>query len=141
MVMEVDHCQPRLSSLRRHERHEPHVFVRKIIIDQFEKRIFTSDHKEIVIVSKVEQTLEIKVNPAPPAPLEIITKTLPEATVGQSYQGQIEVSGGVPPDTLSIVQGQLPDGLVLKSDGSISGTPTDSAVTQDFTIRVTDSQA
>lgn len=114
------------------------IFEHDIVLDYWKKTIRISNHKEITIVSKVTQKLSISVSPAV-QPLTIVTTTLPPATVGQPYFGQIDVTGGVPPDTLGLDSGVLPDGLTLNSDGSITGTPLPTAVSEDFTISVTDS--
>ena len=49
---------------------------------------------------------------------------LPEAWVGINYRHMLTAEGGVPPVTWSIDRGRLPDGLRLKYDGRITGTPT-----------------
>lgn len=59
-----------------------------------------------------------------PAAAEPSVNALPAGTVGQPFSAQIGLSGGLPPDTLSIISGALPDGLSLDSTGLISGTPT-----------------
>lgn len=58
-------------------------------------------------------------------PVQIATTSLPDATVGQPYSAQIEVTGGTPPYRvgLSDVQGYpLPPGLSMDASGLISGT-------------------
>tara|TARA_Y100000780_G_scaffold232581_1_gene267329 strand:+ start:23667 stop:25844 length:2178 start_codon:yes stop_codon:yes gene_type:complete len=56
-------------------------------------------------------------------PLKFKTQELDEAIVGQAIDQKIEIYGGVPPYNFS-VEGQLPQGLSLSSDGQLSGTPT-----------------
>jgi hypothetical protein len=75
-----------------------------------------------------------------PGPLSITTTSLPNGTVGSGYSQSVIASGGTPPYTWSIVQGQgvLPPGLGLSAGGAISGTPS-AAGTYNFTVRVTDS--
>lgn len=59
--------------------------------------------------------------------IEIITTSLPEATVGISYETSLEADGGVTPYLWSIFSGGLPNNLQLNGNtGVISGTPTES---------------
>lgn len=52
----------------------------------------------------------------------IITESLPEGTVGQSYTAPLEATGNN--ITWSVTEGTLPDGLALnESTGEITGTP------------------
>ncbi|ADG07760.1 S-layer homology domain-containing protein [Kyrpidia tusciae] len=81
--------------------------------------------------------LSITVNPSSQA-LSINTESLPDATVGSDYAASLDASGGTSPYTWSVVDGSLPDGLSLSSEGTISGTPT-TADTVTFTVQVTDS--
>ena len=57
-------------------------------------------------------------------PLQITTVCLPDGVVGEPYEAQLEAVGGSPPYSWSIVDGVLPPGLSLASDGKITGTPT-----------------
>jgi len=59
----------------------------------------------------------------PPAPLEIVTPYLPKALKYKPYHVELEATGGTPEYTWSIVDGHLPYGLSLSTDGVISGTP------------------
>ncbi|MBI5044012.1 MAG: PQQ-dependent sugar dehydrogenase [Nitrospirae bacterium] len=68
----------------------------------------------------------------------IQTTTLPNGTVGASYNQTIQATGGVQPYTWSLTNGSLPNGLTLSSStGNISGTPTAQG-TSTFTIQVSD---
>ena len=67
--------------------------------------------------------------------LEIVTTSLPEGTVGESYSATLEASGGETPYRWDVASGSLPVGLSLSSGGVISGTPT--AGSRTFTVRVT----
>ena len=76
----------------------------------------------------------------PPTPSLTISSTLPSATVGASYLGALNVSGGTAPYSFSIASGQLPAGLLLgASSGNVSGTPT-AAGSFSFAISASDSK-
>ncbi len=81
--------------------------------------------------ARIDQTI------APASPLTG-SASLPAATVGQQYYGDVWGSGGVTPYTMAIVSGTLPDGLTLDQYGNIEGTPR-TAGTSTFTIGVSDS--
>lgn len=70
-------------------------------------------------------------------PLAIGTSFLPDGEVNVAYNASLEMSGGLPPYTVSVVEGSLPQGLSVNNDGLISGTPT-KAKTPSFTVKVTD---
>src|SRR5579862_7566541 len=74
----------------------------------------------------------------PAAMLQISTASLPNGQVGQAYRAPLSASGGTAPYAWSLSNGTLPAGLMLSSDGVISGTPTVSSGTS-FTIQVKDS--
>jgi alpha-tubulin suppressor-like RCC1 family protein len=59
-------------------------------------------------------------------PLELLTASLPDGTINIAYNRTINVTGGVPPYTFSLINSSvLPTGLTLNgSTGIISGTPT-----------------
>ncbi|NPA95212.1 MAG: S8 family serine peptidase [Thermodesulfobacteria bacterium] len=63
---------------------------------------------------------------------------LPGAEVQKPYSTRITTSGGQSPVTISLASGQLPPGLVLSSNGLITGTPTTSGLFT-FTLVATDS--
>jgi hypothetical protein len=73
-----------------------------------------------------------------PKPLTIQTTSLPKAYIKQPYEARLEAHGGTPPLKWEITDGSLPAGIVLHSDGELTGTPTE---TGDFrlTVTVTDS--
>lgn len=72
-------------------------------------------------------------------PLSIVTTSLPEASVQQSYQAALVASGGTPPYGWRIVDGALPGGLALEAtSGTIAGTPDDFGEGH-FTVEVEDS--
>ena len=64
--------------------------------------------------------------------------TLPDGTIGVSYDETVSGSGGTAPYTFAVTNGALPDGLTLDSNtGQISGTATDLG-TFNFDITATD---
>jgi subtilisin family serine protease len=73
------------------------------------------------------------------APLAISTTSLPSGIVGVPYSQTLAATGGVPSYAWTRVSGKLPNGLILSSSGTISGTPAKRG-TYNFTVRVTDSQ-
>lgn len=71
--------------------------------------------------------------------LSIDTIFLPAGRIGCWYQAKLKDNGqGLPPLVWRVVDGQLPAGLVLRSDGFISGTPTALVVDGQFTAQVID---
>jgi hypothetical protein len=73
-----------------------------------------------------------------PAPLTILTSSLPSGTVNSPYSASLQATGGIEPYTWSITSGTLPVGLAFTPAGLISGTPAASG-TSSFTAQVTDS--
>ena len=63
--------------------------------------------------------------------------TLPDGQVSTQYNQALSATGGTQPYAWSIVNGSLPDGLTLSSDGQLSGTPVSPGTSQ-FTVQVTD---
>jgi len=59
----------------------------------------------------------------PPAPPSITTASLPLGAVGAAYSSSLDATGGATPYTWSITSGALPAGLMLTSNGAITGTP------------------
>ena len=55
--------------------------------------------------------------------LRVLTATLPEVEAGSAYQATLQATGGTPPYQWMVVEGRLPDGLVLSVAGVVSGTP------------------
>jgi len=75
-----------------------------------------------------------------PLPLKVATTTLPNGVLNLAYPATtLEASGGVPPFAWTVTLGALPAGLMLASDGTITGTPTVSG-TFNFTVQVADSE-
>ena len=78
-----------------------------------------------------EYTLEIVEPPL------IVEDSLPNGRVGKGYAQTLTVNGGTLPFTFSLVDGSLPPGIMLSSDGVISGTPTLPG-SYTFTVQVLD---
>jgi hypothetical protein len=70
--------------------------------------------------------------------LVIETQSLPKAYVRQPYQTRLQAHGGVPPLKWEVTEGSLPAGIVLQSDGQLSGTPAENGELH-FAVTVTDS--
>ncbi|MEZ5403038.1 MAG: putative Ig domain-containing protein [Bryobacteraceae bacterium] len=64
---------------------------------------------------------------------------LRDAVVGAGYSEQLTVGGGFAPYVWSVFAGQLPPGLALQREGTVSGTP-NVAGEFNFTFAVTDSR-
>ena len=84
------------------------------------------------------ETNSVKITIQPPQPLKITTTSLPNGTLGAPYPTTtLQAKGGVPPYTWSLAAGSgpLPAGLMLATDGTISGAPT-GTTTGNFPITV-----
>ena len=74
-------------------------------------------------------------------PLQIMTTSLPSGQTATGYSSSLQATGGVQPYTWSLISGQLPSGLTLGSNGTISGVPVLVTTSPDqFTVQVTDSE-
>ena len=92
-------------------------------------------------------TLLLSINVAPP-PVTINASglpagpsgsaALPGGTVGVAYSAALAATGGVGGFTWTLESGNLPAGLTLAPNGSITGTPTTAGLAL-FTVRATDS--
>ncbi len=77
-----------------------------------------------------------------PADLNVLTASLPDGVEGVQYNQTLVASGGISPYTWRLLDGALPQGLMLSSSGTISGIPSNSAIgTSSFTVQVSDSQS
>ncbi len=75
----------------------------------------------------------------------LVDNALPAWTEGQFGSVRLNTSGGTPPYSWTLKQGsEVPFGLTLSSDGTISGTPpllspgTSQSISPPFTVKVTD---
>ncbi len=67
----------------------------------------------------------------------VLTTSLPAGTVGSGYLATLAAAGGVPPYAWTIASGAMAAGLLLTSNGVLSGRP-DVAGTARLAVRVTD---
>ncbi|HUY87038.1 MAG TPA: Ig-like domain repeat protein, partial [Acidimicrobiales bacterium] len=87
-----------------------------------------------VIDSSISEPVDIVVvSQPPPPPLNIVNKSLPEATLDSIYTVTLAATGGTPPLSWSMGKAGLPPGLSLSSSGSITGAPVTAGT---FTINV-----
>lgn len=87
----------------------------------------------------VTRTFSIHVKPATqPLTLSPDGGALPDVEVGQPAADTITISGGIPPYALHIGNGQLPPGLSIDANATITGTPTTEGDFS-FDLTVTDS--
>ena len=63
------------------------------------------------------------VAPPPSRALAIVTKTLPTAHVGRRYMTRLTTTGGTSPIRWARAAGTIPEGLTLRRDGRLVGTP------------------
>jgi len=88
----------------------------------------------------LQQALSIGVTQ--PAALTISTSVLPSGTTATGYNTPLLASGGIAPYTWKLTNGQLPSGLTLAPDGTISGVPVlATTAPNQFTVQVQDSEA
>jgi Putative Ig domain len=76
-----------------------------------------------------------------PTAVVISTSSLPAGMTATGYTGTLQATGGVGSYTWTLVQGQLPAGLTLQSNGTITGTPFVVTTTNFFTVQVADMEA
>ena len=69
--------------------------------------------------------------------MRMVTTVPPQGETGKPYNWKLQVAGGVAPYTWTQFGGDLPYGLSLSSDGTLSGTPT-YASTFYYTLQVAD---
>jgi hypothetical protein len=70
-------------------------------------------------------TVNFGVDVLAPAPAQVtinlLNGTIPNPVLGQAYNYQVSITGGVTPYTITAT---LPPGLVIDNTGHITGTPT-----------------
>jgi putative Ig domain-containing protein len=80
----------------------------------------------------------IVINPPGCPPITITPTVLPDGQVGQNYNQNLNASGGTGPYTFTFLTGDLPAGVTVAANGSVSGTPIESGIFT-FTVAATDS--
>jgi putative Ig domain-containing protein len=107
------------------------------VIDNFNFTLQVSDTSEAggIPTQMVERMYSISVRDSP---LLITTPSPPRAMTRARFEYQLAATGGSPPYRWSLIDGQLPQGLSLSSQGLVSGAPT-LAGTFHFTVEVADS--
>lgn len=73
--------------------------------------------------------------------LAITTTSLPDGDTGHTYRATVTARGGTPPYSFTIISGSLPTGLSMAANGAITGTPSGSNGTSNFTVQVADSSS
>jgi hypothetical protein len=102
--------------------------------------VITATSLSTTIVPPEVNSITITIEPPPR--LKIKLAALPNGTIGVAYPtASLQATGGVPPYSWVLTGGTvLPNGLMLNSDGSITGTPTAAGVDNTFTVQVSDSE-
>lgn len=98
------------------------------------QRGFDTPTNQTVIISGGSGTANFTVSPI--QPLQIITVSLTNGTVGRFYFSRVDASGGRQPYNWTN-SGTLPPGLIFDGGGNITGTPTTNG-TFNFTATVSD---
>ena len=101
---------------------------------------YPNEHTKTTVDLKAALPAINAAEPPPPPAVNITSTALSNGMVGTIYAAQVSVSGGTAPYTWSLAAGSLPTGLLLGSDGKITGTPT-TAGTFNFTLSVSDKNA
>jgi len=84
------------------------------------------------------QNYSLFINEAGCGTITLSPTSLPNAPVGTFYNQTITASGGIDPYDFSIVDGLLPNGLILDTNGNLFGTPFQLGVFN-FTVQAQDS--
>lgn len=71
------------------------------------------------------------------SPLQVTTPSLPPGYAGVAYSQQLLATNGLPPYSWSLLNGPMPPGLTLSTNGLISGTPTTTGVFN-FKVQLSD---
>ncbi len=90
----------------------------------------------VVDAASVSSTAAVSLTISP-STIVISTGSLAVGQTGVAYNSSISASGGTPPYTFNLVNGQLPPGLTLFASGAITGVPS-VAGSYNFTVRVND---
>ena len=83
-------------------------------------------------------TSQLSLTVVPAGTFSVLTSTLPNASVGQTYSSYLSSAGGTGTTTWSLTSGSMPQGLTLDPYGDIYGVPTEVGAFT-FSVSVTDS--
>jgi hypothetical protein len=83
-------------------------------------RVYVTDAQ-----ARIDSTsITININSPSCSTITLVPTSLPNAFISASYTQNVTASGGKSPYTFSITAGALAEGLILSSNGFLSGTPT-----------------
>lgn len=101
---------------------------------------FTVQVSDSTLPNPQIQSKPLAISIQEPQPLAILPASLPSGTTAAPYSTLLTASGGIPPYTWRITNGQLPSGLAFfPANAAISGTPV-LVTSSTFTVQVTDSE-
>jgi hypothetical protein len=101
---------------------------------------FTVQVSDSTLPNPQIQSKALAISIQTPQPLAILPASLPSGTTAAPYSTLLTASGGIPPYTWQITNGQLPSGLTFSpANAAISGTPV-LVTSSTFTVQVTDSE-
>jgi hypothetical protein len=101
---------------------------------------FTVQVSDSTLPNSQIQSKPLAISIQTPQPLAILPASLPSGTTATPYSTLLTASGGIPPYTWQITNGQLPSGLTFSpANAAISGTPV-LVTSSTFTVQVTDSE-
>jgi hypothetical protein len=101
---------------------------------------FTVQVSDSTLPNPQIQSKPLAISIQAPQPLAILPASLPSGKTAAPYSTLLTASGGIPPYTWQITNGQLPSGLAFfPANASISGTPV-LVTSSTFAVQVTDSE-
>src|SRR5580658_1524548 len=101
---------------------------------------FTVQVSDSTLPNPQIQSKPLAISIQAPQPLEISPSSLPGGNTAAPYSTLLTASGGIPPYTWQITNGQLPSGLTFSpANAAISGTPV-LVTSSTFTVQLTDSE-
>ena len=101
---------------------------------------FTVQVSDSTLPNPQIQSKPLAISIQAPQPLGILPASLPSGATAAPYSTLLTASGGIPPYTWQITNGQLPSGLTFSpANAAISGTPV-LVTSSTFTVQVTDSE-
>jgi large repetitive protein len=101
---------------------------------------FTVQVSDSTLPNPQVQSKQLAIPIQQPQPLSISPSSLPAGSTATPYSTSLSASGGIPPYTWQVTNGQLPSGLAFApGTATISGTPV-LVTSSSFTVEVTDSE-